>query len=414
MNSEAFFPFDDLSVSTIMSFIDISQAFELPSLSRRTANFGKLIRTYHRINMKNVPLNAQTYKNPKITNIYIEDSADYVRFYNEPYFRSVKRITFGPNFNESVDNMPNGPEVIVFGDMFNHPTDHLPISTIMIRYGKNYDKPTNHLPAETKYVYFGSHYDQPSNNFPHGLLGVEFGYHYNQLTDNLPTTILWIIFGVNFNRVTDNFPDSLVSVTYGETYNQLTDKLPKSTKHIIFGKRFNQPVDNLPYDLETLELGKYFQQTCKNIPKNIKKLTLSKTRNSHRNITDYNHFFSKLANKPPSCIKNILWVNTESIENDDEVIDIDCTTTYNSTYYKQKGNTFIAVKSEEHIFNHLSYTINFYTVKGIDYILTKKEKHIYSNSQYILKYYKYVKKEMIAIMPDEKLLSFPTTCKYAQ
>ena len=104
---------------------------------------------------------------------------------------SNKILRFDADFNEPLDNLPEGIEEIRFDylSQFNHRLDNLPQSLKLLKLGLSYNQPLDFLPAGLETLFISYYYKYPMVNFPIGLkkLGLPatpppgpFGKHLNQ------------------------------------------------------------------------------------------------------------------------------------------------------------------------------------------------------------------------------------------
>ena len=78
-------------------------------------------------------------------------SVDNLSVFNQEIGKKgLKSLTFGNNFNQSVDNLPSGLEELVLGDNFNQSVDNLPSGLQELTISKNYDKPLDKLSPSVK------------------------------------------------------------------------------------------------------------------------------------------------------------------------------------------------------------------------------------------------------------------------
>ncbi len=106
-------------------------------------------------------------------------------------FNNNKILKFGPDFNEPLDNLPEGVEEIHFAHLsiFNHRLDNLPQSLKLLKLGTSYNQPLDFLPAGLETLIISYRFKYPMINFPVGLknLGLPppappppFGKHLNE------------------------------------------------------------------------------------------------------------------------------------------------------------------------------------------------------------------------------------------
>ncbi len=86
-------------------------------------------------------------------------------------FTNNKILKFGPDFNEPLDNLPEGIEEIHFANLsiFNHRLDNLPQSLKLLKLGSSYNQPLDFLPAGLETLIISYRYKYPMTNFPIGL-----------------------------------------------------------------------------------------------------------------------------------------------------------------------------------------------------------------------------------------------------
>ena len=102
-----------------------------------------------------------------------------------------KILKFGAEFNEPIDNLPEGVEEIHFAYLseYSHPLNNLPQSLKYLRLGVSYNQPLDFLPSGLETLIISYHFKHPMINFPIGLkrLGLPppappppFGKHLNE------------------------------------------------------------------------------------------------------------------------------------------------------------------------------------------------------------------------------------------
>jgi len=183
-----------------------------------------------------------------------EEEIIFSNNFNEPFTReiirllkTVKKITFGLNFNTPLMDIPDNITHISFignsfisKSMFNHPIDK------------------NCLPKSLTHLTLGFSFNQPVDDLPFGITDLSFGNSFNQPVDNLPNSVINLKFGWQFNQPTNFLPSSLKELYYYRSFNQPVDNLPNSITHLKFGLLFNHPINNLPLNLTHLTLGEHY------------------------------------------------------------------------------------------------------------------------------------------------------------
>ncbi len=118
---------------------------------------------------------------------------------------SITHLTFGGDFNQSVDNLPNSITHLTFGYSFNQSVDKVVRS------------PTGSLVHQSV--------------LPHSITHLTFGNNFNQSVDKLPNNITHLTFGHGFNQPIEIFPSNLKMITIFKSYkfiNRLVGELPPS------------------------------------------------------------------------------------------------------------------------------------------------------------------------------------------
>jgi len=190
-------------------------------------------------------------------------------------FKQLSCLSFGTNFDQTVDNMRLLPSLtsLTFGFEYNQSVDNL------------------NLPSTCKSLTFGYQFNQQVDNLsiPESLEFLSFGNKFNQPVDNLflssslSSSLKELTFGYHFNQPVDNLmiPDSLTSLTFGFKFNQpiknLNLPLNGSLTHLIFGSDFRQPLTDLqlPNTLTYLRFGCMYDEVMKFDKKDDKRAILA-------------------------------------------------------------------------------------------------------------------------------------------
>ena len=272
---------------------------------------------------------------------------DYIKSY--PY--NLIRLTFGDNFNKSVDALSNllFIEMIYFGNEFNYTVEHLPNSLKRLAFSDKFNQSIEFLPKSIQYLTIGIDvinrdfyyicklfseliYCQSINDYTtinKNELYVDIGYKCNISLDYLPFAVKKITFNnceyntnkfkqilsnlphstkqiIGLPNININLPCSLTHLTFGCEFNQTVDNLPCSLTHLIFGYEFNQIVDNLPCSLTHLIFVRNFNQKINNLPKVLEYIEF-------KYFTNINGLFDNL----PDSIK---YINLPDLHNIDQII----------------------------------------------------------------------------------------------
>ncbi len=201
--------------------------------------------------------NVENYDN----NIYLPDH--------------ICRITFNTRVVESID-FRNFSQLthITFGDDFNSSLDYLPPRLTHLTLGYCFDQPVDNLPNTLAHLVFGSHFTQNVDKLPKSLVHLVLGRDFDQPIDKLPTCLRYIKFGFYFNHSVDMLPDSLNDIIFGCKFNKSVDKLPPNLIRVVFGRHFNQSIGKLPASVKYLSLDKNFDQQVDVFPPSLTHLTL--------------------------------------------------------------------------------------------------------------------------------------------
>jgi len=126
-------------------------------------------------------------------------------------------------------------------------------------------------------IIFGWDFNQLIDNLPNGIKNIIFcSYYYDLPIDNLPNTIELIKLSKYFDHPLDNLPDSIHTIYFGEYFNQRLDNLPISIKNLYFPitGQFNRKFINLPENLEILLLPRNYSKRFDNVPNSMIKLNV--------------------------------------------------------------------------------------------------------------------------------------------
>jgi len=171
---------------------------------------------------------------------------------------SITRLTFGHDFDKTIDNWPPLLTHLTFGMWFDQPVDNLPQSLTYLSFGTHKYGRT-HLTA----------FNQPINNLPQSLTHLCLGVVFNQLVDNLPQSLTHLYIGHDFNQPVDHLPQSLTWLKFTGRFNHLLENLPQSLTHLILGRSFNSPLDHLPHSITHLCLGERFKNPLNTLPQSL-------------------------------------------------------------------------------------------------------------------------------------------------
>ena len=212
----------------------------------------------YKINMFNVNIDFYKLKDElllnnrvsydKIVNIKYFDNFTNIYFPNEDIDnlvlpKNIKRLTFGPYFNQLIQNIPNSVTHLTFGICFNKPIENIPNSVTHLIFGCNFNQLIQNIPNLVTHLTFGHSFDQLIQNIPNSVTHLTFGFRFNQLIQNIPNSVTHLTFGYRFNQPIQNIPDSLTHLTFGDCFNQAIDCILYSIKYLTFGFHFNQHIN---------------------------------------------------------------------------------------------------------------------------------------------------------------------------
>lgn len=207
--------------------------------------------------------------------------------------------------------------VLEFGNKFNSNVKRFPENVKKIKFGFNFNQSLNNSlwGNNIKEIKFGYNFNKKVNNLPKSLEKITFGFKFNKLIDNLPINMKEIILGVEFDQYVNNLPSGLEKIFFGNYFDKPINNLPLSIKEIHLGYLFNNSIDMLPDSVEVISIGYSFdrgnlyrcskvnfRRKINRLPKNCKFLVLNrkeKVGNNIRLICDKKvglKIFSKITN----------------------------------------------------------------------------------------------------------------------
>ena len=164
--------------------------------------------------------------------------------------KKVKKITFGANFNKTINNIPSNIVKITFIN-FNQKIDNLPSSITNLTFVKEFNQPLDFLPCSIKKL--------------------KFLYDFNQPLDYLPEGLEYLMLPIGYQHSIDKLPDSIKYLHIVDLYEQKEiKKLPKSLETLIISYYydFNLPLPNknvkvhggFPYGYECIGSEEYDEE----------------------------------------------------------------------------------------------------------------------------------------------------------
>ena len=177
--------------------------------------------------------------------------------------QNITHLTFGSQFNQSVDNLPKKLTHLIFGAYFNKPVDNLPENLTHLTFRCDFDQTVDKLPKNLTYLSFGDRFNQQINNLPKTLTYLSLGVYFEQSINNLPNTLTYLSLG-GFNQPIGHQECDDVNCPRN---------LPINLTHLAFGYPFNQKIHNLPKKINTLKFWAH-HGIKDNIPEQIEKIII--------------------------------------------------------------------------------------------------------------------------------------------
>jgi hypothetical protein len=125
------------------------------------------------------------------------------------------------------------------------------------------------LHSKIKRLTFGWDFNQPVDNLPPSLTHLTLGYAFDRSVNQLPATLTHLTFGSYFNQSVDNLPPALTHLTLGTYFDQPVDRLPTKLTHLTVGYLFRQSLENIPTTVTHLTLSSEYDLTIPAWVKNV-------------------------------------------------------------------------------------------------------------------------------------------------
>lgn len=246
---------------------------------------------------------------------FIEACKSPIMLYSDSKIESIDftnndTVIFTDYCKESVNSLPdNIRHIFMYRYYFPNVITRYPSNLEVISYDSdNFDQPIDNLPDGVKMIIFGSTYNRPIIKFPKELLCVNFGFRFNSVISNFPEKLTCIIFGHNFNQLLPELPESLNTIAFGRSFSRTMPKLPDSLLKLLFHKEsfFNEELV-LPPNLIELQLGISFNKLII-LPESLRKLRLIVTFSQFDNIklpTKLTHLYIENVFNNPSMLSNL-------------------------------------------------------------------------------------------------------------
>lgn len=95
-------------------------------------------------------------------------------------------------------------------------------------------------------ISFDSEFNESVDNLPDGITHLTFRYFFNQSVDNLPSSLTHLILGHHFNQSIDNLPSSITHLTLNFRFNKPINNLPSSLSELTLDRTYSLPLDKVP------------------------------------------------------------------------------------------------------------------------------------------------------------------------
>lgn len=268
----------------------------------------------------------------------------------------IKKIFFGDDFNQSIDNLPTTLKILILGNNFNQSVDNLPkkLNSLIIL-NLNFNQSVDNLPSNLihlllipseeyipeqiitddnnynnydnylSYLNFNKTclYDNciinlSINNLPIGLKSLILLNKFNNSLDNLSNTLELLIVGNYFDLSFDYLPNSLKILGFGNKFNGSLNNLPSSIEILIIGSKLSNKIEIFPYNLKKIIFNDDYIHELTNLDPNIEITLLNKNiiqiPNGHKKLVlnSYN-FFQKINYKIPNDIEEITLYNVNDL-----------------------------------------------------------------------------------------------------
>lgn len=183
----------------------------------------------------------------------------------------VTKITFVPQFNSNVDDLPSSLLHLIFSGDFTHSLDHLPNKLQSLCVYQYSGDAIDHLPPSLTHLTIGTGSRFGLDHLPASLIHLQINgtntnptYLFNAAMDYLPSSLKFLsISSDHFDSPLDNLPLQLKTLKVNSpSFNQSLDNLPPNLTHLTIDHdhqsilpKFNMPLDNLPQSLTHLDIN---------------------------------------------------------------------------------------------------------------------------------------------------------------
>lgn len=174
---------------------------------------------------------------------------------------SLKRLQFGSRFNLPINNLPGSLTHLFLDYAFNHPVNSLPSSLLHLEIlGGVFDQPVNQLPLSLKYLNIRSRkFKHSITSLPSSLSSLILSSdEFNLPVEPLPPLSrleLLLFVGGPFPLLLSSFPPTITKLVLGNSFDHPLTILPPTLHSLTIGLQFNHPLNNLPFFMDELALA---------------------------------------------------------------------------------------------------------------------------------------------------------------
>jgi len=199
-------------------------------------------------------------------------------------FFKVDTINFDYYSTQLPMKLPNNiKRVIFYCDIKYDLSKYLPDFIEEIELNNDANCRISNLPNTVKKITFGFNYNQILDDLPDSIEEIVFNEHpelrdsrFNNEINNLPKKLKKLVLSQDFNQTVDNLPINLETLIFKLKFNKSIDFLPQNLRILKLDRDFNYPLNNLPNNLEVLIINtKNYNHNFDNLPKNLKHFTFT-------------------------------------------------------------------------------------------------------------------------------------------
>jgi len=148
----------------------------------------------------------------------------------------IEKIRLGFFFDNILKNLPSSLKKLeIQGKNFNHPLDNLPLKLEVLNLrNTRFNQPLENLPDSLKKIYLPIRFNQSLDFLPYGVEVLRFqNYsHFSHSFDNLPPTIIKLEIPAFYPQEINNLPDSIEELFIGVRRSYTYDNQKNYTKEV--------------------------------------------------------------------------------------------------------------------------------------------------------------------------------------